>query len=178
MGYTAYGIVWAVRSADLIRNARLQAGYSQAELARRTGSSQAAVARRENGGEEPTLPVLRRLLYACGLQLVLGATPLPKSAPRRRLLARREQILAAAGRRQASNVRLFGSYARGEERRGSDVDLLVDLPEELARGEALLQLLGLGEELRELTGLPVNVVSAPLLRPEVRRSALREAVPL
>ena len=160
----------------MIRGARLTAGLSQAELARRVGSSQAAVARRESGGEEPTVPGLRRLLYACGARLLLDSAPLPENPHRDRLLACRAQILEAVARHDGSNVRLFGSYARGEETEESDLDLLVDLPAELPRGAELLRVLGLGEELRELTGLPVNVVSERLLRPEVRRSALREAV--
>ncbi len=42
------------------------------------------------------------------------------------LAEHRDELLAAARRHRASNVRLFGSVARGKDDGGSDVDFLVD----------------------------------------------------
>lgn len=85
------------------------------------------------------------------------------------------RIIEAVARRGGSNVRLFGSHARDEANATVDVDLLVDLPASLSRGEELMVLLGLGKEVSELTGLRVHVASERLLLPEVRLAALREA---
>lgn len=59
-------------SADLIYEARRRAGLTQAELARRAGTSQSAVARWERGEVKPSLERLRELIRACGLELTLG----------------------------------------------------------------------------------------------------------
>lgn len=59
-------------SADLIREARLRAGLSQAELARRTGRAQSGIARWERGDVEPRLSTLVELVRACGLELTFG----------------------------------------------------------------------------------------------------------
>lgn len=56
-------------SADLLREARLRAGLTQAELGRAAGRSQSAIARWENGHVEPSLETLRDLIRACGLEL-------------------------------------------------------------------------------------------------------------
>lgn len=80
-------------------------------------------------------------------------------------------ILARYG---AVNPRLFGSVARGDATRGSDLDLLVDLLP--ARGNELLRVAGIAEELSEVLGMRVDVVSATLLRGEVSASALSDAV--
>ena len=61
-------------SGPLIRNARLAAGLTQAELARRLGSTQSAVSRLEHGHEEPRLARLATILAACGLRAVLTLT--------------------------------------------------------------------------------------------------------
>jgi uncharacterized protein len=58
-------------------------------------------------------------------------------------------VLEIAHRRGASNVRVFGSVARGEDTETSDIDLLVDLP---AR-QTLLTLAGLAEELSDALGV-------------------------
>jgi hypothetical protein len=73
---------------------------------------------------------------------------------------RREQILAAARRRGAHNVRLFGSLARGDAHAGSDVDFLVDFEPE----RSLLDVSGLILDLEELLGVRVDVVEASALR--------------
>lgn len=52
-----------------VKEARLRAGLSQAELARRAGTSQPTVARYENGRVVPSIATLERLLDACGLEL-------------------------------------------------------------------------------------------------------------
>lgn len=88
--------------------------------------------------------------------------------------ARREQILAAAGRHGARNVRLFGSVARGEAGPASDIDLLV----QMEPGRTLLDLGGLYSDLREVLGRPVDVVPDDSLKPEIRDRVLAEAVPL
>ena len=59
-------------SGDLLREARLRAGLTQAELARRAGTSQPAIARWESGAVQPSLERLRELIRACGLELTYG----------------------------------------------------------------------------------------------------------
>ncbi len=56
-------------SADLLREARLRAGLTQAELGRRVGRSQSQIARWERGDVKPSLETLRDLIRACGLEL-------------------------------------------------------------------------------------------------------------
>lgn len=56
-------------SADLLREARLRTGLSQAELGRRVGRSQSQIARWERGDVKPSLETLRDLVRACGLEL-------------------------------------------------------------------------------------------------------------
>ncbi len=92
------------------------------------------------------------------------------------LRARREEILRVAEALGATNVRVFGSVARGEADSRSDVDVLVDVV--AADGFAYF---GRIEDLRRaLTGLlgrDVHVVDSAGLR-RMRERVLREAVPL
>jgi hypothetical protein len=74
----------------------------------------------------------------------------------------------------ASNVRVFGSVARGDTTPASDLDLLVDL----APRRSLLDLIRLQREVSELLGASVDVVSSRGLRPAIRQRVLAEAVPL
>jgi transcriptional regulator with XRE-family HTH domain len=61
--------------ATILRDARLRAGFTQAELARRLGSTQAAVARLERPGANPTLSTLEEAVAATGHRLQLTAFP-------------------------------------------------------------------------------------------------------
>ena len=56
---------------ELVR-ARTAAQLSQAELARRLGTTQSAVARLEGGGVSPTFATLRRYAAATGTRLTVG----------------------------------------------------------------------------------------------------------
>jgi transcriptional regulator with XRE-family HTH domain len=59
-------------SADLLREARLRVGLTQAELGRRVNRSQSQIARWERGDVKPSLETLRELIRACGLELTFG----------------------------------------------------------------------------------------------------------
>lgn len=87
---------------------------------------------------------------------------------------KREQILGIAARHGASNVRVFGSVARGDAREESDVDILVDL----APGRSLLDHAALMVDLEDLLGRRVDVATERGLKPHVRERILREAVRL
>lgn len=146
-------------AARIIREARGAAGLTQDELARRARTSQSAVAAYESGSKVPTAETLDRLLQATGARI--GALPLPRrshgTAGLRTLLhERRGDILAIAARNGATNVRVFGSVARGEESPDSDVDLLVDMEP----GCSLLDQVRIRRALTELLGLEVDVVTS------------------
>jgi transcriptional regulator with XRE-family HTH domain len=67
--------------AWLIREARLRAGWTQAQLAERAGTTQSAVARWESGRVRPSIETLARLVRACGLELRVGlAEPDPDAS--------------------------------------------------------------------------------------------------
>jgi len=90
------------------------------------------------------------------------------------LQEKREDILRIAAKRGATNVRVFGSVARGEADSKSDIDLLVDLE----AGRSLFDLGGLLMDLQELLGHKVDLVTERGLRERIREHVLREAVPL
>jgi len=81
--------------------------------------------------------------------------------------------LAAAARFGASNLRVFGGVARGEEGPDSDIDLLVDL----APGTSLVALGALERELSRVLGSHVDVAPSDSLRRSVREEAERDAIP-
>ena len=59
-------------SADLLREARLRAGLTQADLGHAVGRTQSAIARWESGRVQPSFETLRDLIRACRLELTLG----------------------------------------------------------------------------------------------------------
>lgn len=67
---------------------------------------------------------------------------------------------------------VFGSRARGDYKPGSDLDILVDLPE----GKSLLDLVALKLDLEDATGLQVDVVTREALHPRMRESVERERI--
>ena len=76
------------RSGEIIRTARLRSGLSQAELARRAGTSQAAISRIESGREQPTLERLEQILTGLGWKPVIELEPVAvHDEESRRLLA-------------------------------------------------------------------------------------------
>jgi predicted nucleotidyltransferase/DNA-binding XRE family transcriptional regulator len=169
-----------MRSGALIRAARVDAGLTQAALARAAGTSQPTIARYESGRSEPRASTLERILAACGQRLEPTGAPVvttqvPARGPRGRLLRRHaaevRAVIEAAGLR---NPRVFGSVARGEDTEDSDIDILVDLVDET-------DLLAIGppmDELTELLGLRVDVICPQVARPSVLEGALRDAIVL
>lgn len=86
--------------------------------------------------------------------------------------AKREDILAIAVRHGARNVRIFGSVARGDDDKKSDVDFLV----EMKPGRSLLDLVALNDDLEQLLGRPVDVVTERGISPYLRDRINAEAV--
>jgi predicted nucleotidyltransferase len=67
---------------------------------------------------------------------------------------------------------IFGSFVRGEEHEGSDVDVLVDFEE----GANLLHLVGVSLFLEEKLGIPVDIVPVDTIRQEIKDRILKEAI--
>lgn len=88
---------------------------------------------------------------------------------------KRDEILRLAEKHGASNIRVFGSVARGEAREDSDVDFLVDWDYERisAWGGA-----GLFTELEDLLGRAVDIATEQQIRPRMRERVLKESIPL
>jgi len=93
---------------------------------------------------------------------------------REELHRRREEVLELAARHGVSNLRVFGSVVRGEDRPDSDIDLLADMAED--RGFA--DYLALVEELETLLARRIDLVLGRSLSPHFRPFIEAEARPL
>ena len=87
---------------------------------------------------------------------------------------RREEILNIAQKYGAKNVRVFGSVARGDEGPESDIDIIV----EMEKGSSLLDIIAIKQDIEELLGRKVDVVTEASISPYIRNEVLREAVNL
>jgi hypothetical protein len=68
-----------MRSGDLIREARLRAGLTQAELGERIDQPQSVVGRWERGAVTPSFETLREVIRGCGLELSFHLSKLDDS---------------------------------------------------------------------------------------------------
>lgn len=102
-----------------------------------------------------------------------GAEGTGRGAPTLAMLrARRAEIIRVAASRGASNIRVFGSVARGDATPKSDIDLLVSFEP----GRSLLDEAGLAAELEELLGYRVDVGSE--VHASIRDRVMSQAVSL
>ena len=90
------------------------------------------------------------------------------------LQALRDEILRLAAKFGASNVRVFGSVARGEATPESDVDLLVSFPPD----RSMFELVGMWLDLKDLLGCEVSLVPDGIDDRDFLQQILQDAVPL
>ena len=164
----------------LLRQARVAAGLSQAELAARAGVTQSVISAYESGHRQPAIPALAALVDAAGYELVVDVRRQPRRLGRlsgpvgRRVRRRRHDLIAAAAAHGVRNLRVFGSVARGEDRPDSDVDLLADLPPDLG----LFELGRVEAELEAILGSRVDLIPADDLKLGTRERVERDLVAL
>lgn len=148
-----------------VRELRTTAGISQGELARRTGIAVPNLSAYETGRRQPSPETLERIADAC------------RRRPSEVVARDRAQIEAVLAEFGVTAVWVFGSVARGEDRWDSDLDLLVDLPDDFG----YLRLARLKRRLSEL-GIEVDLVPRGALdsaaRSGIDRHILADAVPL
>jgi len=85
-----------------------------------------------------------------------------------------EQLWEVARRHGVLRLRVFGSWARGDAGPDSDLDLLVNVEP----GTSLLDMIGLQQDLEDLVGGKVDVLTEDGISPYVKERILAEARPL
>ena len=98
----------------------------------------------------------------------------PPRLPSQALASKREEILALAAARGATRMRVFGSVANGLDHEGSDIDLLVDMPD----GTSLLRIVGLQLDIEDALGVKVDLCTERELHPDLKQRILAQARPL
>ncbi len=86
----------------------------------------------------------------------------------------RDKILTIANKHGARNVRIIGSYARGEAGPASDLDLLVNMED----GRSLMDHAALIIDLESLLDIKVEVASERGIGERYRKKVFQEAIPL
>jgi predicted nucleotidyltransferase len=88
------------------------------------------------------------------------------------LSTHREEIRGIALGHRVTNIRVFGSAARGDDTDDSDLDLLVDPTQETT----LMDIGAIRYELNKLLGIPVDVLTPKSLPPKFRELVIKEAL--
>ncbi|MBI2909227.1 MAG: nucleotidyltransferase family protein [Chloroflexi bacterium] len=73
---------------------------------------------------------------------------------------------------KVKSLGVFGSYVRGEQRKRSDLDLLVEFHE----APSLLEFIGLEHYLGDLLGVKVDLAMKDALKPAIGKHILSEVV--
>ena len=104
----------------------------------------------------------------------MGATRGGPVKPSAALDRNREAVRTIVLAHRATNPRVFGSAARGEDSMTSDLDLLIDPTPETT----LLDIGAIRHELLDLLGVSVDVVTPNALPTKFRATVIAEAVPV
>jgi len=72
-----------------------------------------------------------------------------------------KKIISLIKKHGAKKIAVFGSYARGEEKPKSDIDILVEFSER----KSLLDLVGIEQELSDALGMKVDLLTEKSISP-------------
>lgn len=86
----------------------------------------------------------------------------------------RQQIPMLAERYNVETLEIFGSYVRSEQKKNSDLDVLVTFKED----PSLLTYIAIENYLSDLLGIKVDLVMKDSLKPKIGQQILREAIPV
>lgn len=86
----------------------------------------------------------------------------------------RQQIPMLAERYSVEKLEVFGSYVRSEQKKDSDLDILITFKEV----PSLLTYIAIENYLSDLLGVRVDLVMKDSLKPKIGRRILREAIPV
>jgi len=86
----------------------------------------------------------------------------------------KQKITPVLKAHKVSKAGIFGSYARGEQKKKSDVDILVEIPDD----RSLLEVIGLKLELEKALKKKVDLVEYELIRKELRKGILADEIPV
>lgn len=167
--------------AQVLRDARQLGGLTQAQLSTRSGVTQSVISAYERGRREPGAETFLMLIEAAGLDFIIRVPTnsyqhptLPDSAQTRALVKHRQRILDLVAEHHASNVRIFGSVARGEAKPDSDIDILVDF----GPNTGLFSIVALQESLSKLLHFPIDLGDPKSLKPHVQPSVTKDQLSL
>ncbi len=86
----------------------------------------------------------------------------------------RETMPVLTEKYSVKSLQAFGSYARGQQSEGSDVDILVEFYETID----LFTFVELEQFLSEMLGVKVDLVMKDTLKPRIKEKILQEAIPI
>lgn len=86
----------------------------------------------------------------------------------------KKKIQPVLAKYSVNKAAIFGSFARGEMKEGSDIDILVELLE----SHSLFDLIAIKQEIEEKIGLKVDLVEYSTLHPKLQKIILAEQVPI
>jgi predicted nucleotidyltransferase len=86
----------------------------------------------------------------------------------------RQQIPMLAERYNVETLEVFGSYVRSEQKKDSDLDVLVTFEED----PSLLTYIAIENYLSDLLGIKVDLVMKDSLKPKIGQQSLQEAIPV
>lgn len=84
----------------------------------------------------------------------------------------KEKIVPVLREHNIKKAGVFGSAATGEEKKGSDIDILVEIPDDVS----LLDFVGIKLELEEALGREVDLVEYCTIKPIIKEQILAQEV--
>jgi len=84
----------------------------------------------------------------------------------------KKQIAGILNKHPIAKSALFGSYARGEENKSSDIDILI----ETSKPISLFVILKIEKELRQITKKKIDIIEYSAIKPFLRENVLSDAI--
>lgn len=82
----------------------------------------------------------------------------------------KKKIMPILNRHSVKRAGIFGSFARGEEKKTSDVDILVEIKKDIS----LLDFIGIQQEIEDVLHKKVDLVEYDTIKPLIREQILKE----
>lgn len=84
----------------------------------------------------------------------------------------KDKIIPILKKNNVIRAGIFGSYALGEQKENSDIDILVEIP----RSTSLLDFIGLKYEIEDVLGKKVDLVEYGTIKPLIKKRVLKEEI--